>query len=525
MLNTLITSFKLKLAYTVNSTIYAIKQLPIIKKILPNELYKSKSLKKVAGVLGIIFNIGKEIIKKFLYLFLLIMLPCALYEPNSSNAFIHIYVCLTLIGGFLNDYLIEPTRDKYYSIILMKMNAKEYAISEYLFKAITQIILFAPFLLIFTITLDIPLYIVPLFLLFLIEIKSIAIYYNILIFDKTKKFKAQTIYSRLELIIVAILFIGAYLLPFINISITKNIFLIILIFTTILSIISIIKILNYNNYNKFFKKILTIENIRAGEITTEQQSTIRVAKDSIEYTELQESNKKGFAYFNDLFVSRHNKLLTKPVKIQCIVIIIIIVIASIVSIFIPTVHKNLNSMIMNYLPYFVFVMYLLNRGKSLTTAMFMNCDHSMLTYRFYRTPKVILGVFKERLKTLISYNIQPAILIGIGLAILLFLTGGTTNNLNYLILIVSIISMSIFFSVHYLVMYYFLQPYNASTEVKSTTYGLVQSITYIVCYYMIEFRLPTLYFGLATIIFCILYSIISLIIAYYIAPRTFKLRQ
>ena len=111
------------------------------------------------------------------------------------------------------------------------------------------------------------------------------------------------------------------------------------------------------------------------------------------------------------------------------------------------------------------------------------------------------------------------------LALLLFLTGGTTNNLNYIILIVSIISMSIFFSVHYLVMYYFLQPYNASTEVKSTTYSFVQSVTYLVCYYMIEFSLPTLYFGLATIIFCIAYSIISLIIAYYIAPKTFKLRQ
>jgi hypothetical protein len=192
---------------------------------------------------------------------------------------------------------------------------------------------------------------------------------------------------------------------------------------------------------------------------------------------------------------------------------------------IPETKATMNRMVMNYLPYFVFIMYLLNRGKSLTTAMFMNCDHSMLTYRFYRTPKVILGVFKERLKTLVSYNIMPAIIIGIGLSLLLFVTGGTDNNLNYLILIVSIISMSIFFSVHYLVMYYFLQPYNAETEVKSTTYGFVQSITYIVCYYMIEFKLPTFYFGIATIIFCIVYSIISLVIAYYIAPKTFKLRQ
>ena len=42
MLNTIKTSFKLNLAYTVNSTLYGIKQLPILKKILKDDLYKSE---------------------------------------------------------------------------------------------------------------------------------------------------------------------------------------------------------------------------------------------------------------------------------------------------------------------------------------------------------------------------------------------------------------------------------------------------------------------------------------------------
>ena len=169
-------------------------------------------------------------------------------------------------------------------------------------------------------------------------------------------------------------------------------------------------------------------------------------------------------------------------------------------------------------------MYILNRGTTVTQAMFMNCDHSMLTYRIYRTPKVILGVFKERLKTLILINLVPALLIGIGLSFLLYITGGTDNNLNYIILFISIIAMSIFFSVHYLVMYYLLQPYNANTEMKSSTYSIVQGITYFVCYFFIGKQLSTFYFGLATIIFSILYCFISLIIIYKKAPKTFKLR-
>ena len=95
--------------------------------------------------------------------------------------------------------------------------------------------------------------------------------------------------------------------------------------------------------------------------------------------------------------------------------------------------------------FFVFIMYLINRSASVTQAMFMNCDHSMLTYRIYRTPKVILGIFKERLKTLILINLLPALLISLGLAMTLYLSGGTDNPVNYLVIIVSIISMSIFF--------------------------------------------------------------------------------
>ena len=197
----------------------------------------------------------------------------------------------------------------------------------------------------------------------------------------------------------------------------------------------------------------------------------------------------------------------------------------IIGISVNSEFKNkTNEILMIYLPYFGFIMYYINRSSSVTQAMFMNCDYSMLTYRIYRTPKVILGIFKERLKTLITINLLPATLMGLGLALLLYLSGGTDNPLNYAILFISIIAMSIFFSVHYLVMYYLLQPYNVSTEMKSSTYKVVQGLTYIVCWYMIQIKMPILGFGIATIVFCIAYCLISLFIAYKYAPKTFKLR-
>ena len=68
------------------------------------------------------------------------------------------------------------------------------------------------------------------------------------------------------------------------------------------------------------------------------------------------------------------------------------------------------------------------------------------------------------------------------------------------------------------------QIYNVNTEIRSSTYKFVQALTYFVCYYMIQIKLPTISFGITMIIFCILYSLISLILVYKLAPKTFKIR-
>ena len=84
--------------------------------------------------------------------------------------------------------------------------------------------------------------------------------------------------------------------------------------------------------------------------------------------------------------------------------------------------------------------------------------------------------------------------------------------------------MSVFFSVHYLMIYYLLQPYTAGAEMKSGTYRIVLMLTYVVCYLMMRVQMHTLIFGLMTIVFCAAYSIIACVLVYRLAPKTFKLR-
>ena len=95
---------------------------------------------------------------------------------------------------------------------------------------------------------------------------------------------------------------------------------------------------------------------------------------------------------------------------------------------------------------------------------------------------------------------------------------------NYGVLFVSILSMSMFFSVHYLTIYYLLQPYNAGTEMKSGTYQMVLSATYFVCFFLMQLQMPTFIFGVLCISFCVLYCIVACILVYRFSPKTFRLR-
>ena len=524
MIKSFITSFKLRNTYRANSIIYSIKQFPIINKILSNSLYRNKGLKIFANIISILIEFIFTFLGKAIYIALMVFLMASIYNTNNTNTFLHIFTFLTVCGAVLNTYMLNPTKDKYYAIVLMNFDAKKYGLSNYYYQLLRVIIGFMPFTIYFGLMANMPLWLCILMPFFVVAVKLVVMGYCVLDFKKTRKAKNENIPTTIVWSIIAVCVLLAYGLPALNIVINQTIFLGIFAVAILVGVFSIIIINNFKSYRKMYKQILTETNVYAVENNTGTKAMKGNSLKQIELDNSYTSNKTGFAFFHETFVKRHSKILTKAVKKQSVVILLIFAVIFIVIKKNPIMATQMNKITLTYLPYFVFIMYLINRSSSVTQAMFMNCDHSMLTYRIYRTPKVILGIFKERLKTLILINFLPALLIGLGLAMTLYLSGGTDNPINYLVIIVSIISMSIFFSVHYLVMYYLLQPYNASTEMKSSTYKVVQFLTYFVAYFFMKIKMPTLYFGIAMSIFCVGYSLISLFIAYKYAPKTFKLR-
>ena len=526
MFKTLRLSFSLKNTYRVNSILYAIKQIPLIKRIIPSMVYQIRGFKIFANILSAIWELISVFLGKLLYFLLMIAAAASLYQlptESSPQVFLHLLIILTFMGARANTYMFNPTKDKYYAMILLGMDAKNYTLINYFYAIFKILVGFTLCGLIFGRLAGLPIWQCILIPLFVAGAKITVAAYELWKYEKTGIANNENKLGGFMWILLAVLLVATYGLPAIGILIPTNVSIMVMIVTVILGLLSVGKILTFCYYKPMYKELLvraTMQMDPSAQTKIQQEQSFKTISTDRSIS----SNKKGFEYLNELFIKRHQKILWKSAKkITCAVLVIIAVVL-ILLMFAPEVRNKVNGLLMTYLPYFAFIMYLINRGTGFTRALFVNCDHSLLTYSFYKKPKQILQLFQIRLGEIIKINLLPAVVIGFGLALLLYVSGGTDNLLNYAVLFASIICMSIFFSVHYLTIYYLLQPYNAETQIKSGTYQLIMWITYMVCYMMIQVKMPTLVFGVMTIVFCVLYCIIASILVFKLAPRTFRIR-
>ena len=520
MINMVINSFKFNNAYNKNAFIYNLRKFPIIGKKLPRDLYSDYLLDILINLVVFIYSIIAPFIGKIIYLSFFIGLP--MLYLNRPNTFLNIFVFLTFIGGFCNTDMFNPSKKKYYSIVLMRMNTKKYVLSSFVSFLTKTFISFYPALLLFGLSNKVNIFIILLLPLFVVSVKIIGCYLYLKYYEKKQKvLNENNIYLILVVSIIGLIL--AYLLPYFGYSINYLIFIILFIIIFLLAILSLIYIFKTNNYNKIYKRMLNLNMVIFNAEEVKSANTKKQYYSKIENTNIT-SNKKGYEYFNEIFIKRHGKILRKSALKIAFVTLIIFIIAIVSSLIDKNTAIAMNKIPLNSLPYFVFVMYFVNRGSVITQAMFINCDSSMLAYRFYRKPKVILSLFLTRLKTLIKINMIPSIVIAIGLPILLFVTGGTSNYLDYVLLFVSIMFLSIFFSVHHLVIYYLLQPYDINMKAKSSTYSIVNGVTYFICYMCIELVLPTTMFATFVILFTAIYIFVALLLVYKFAYKTFKLK-
>lgn len=534
MLEAFLLSFRLRIAYRVNGILYGLRRLPLLRKLLPSRLYDVPPLKAFAQVLSVLSELFGFFFGKILYLAAFILLAVSIFRPmhsiGSGALFLHIFFFLTLTGTILYNTLYESDANSYYAVFLMRMDARRYALSKYayyLFKTfvgfagtLAMLYLFARSFAKVSDARPIWIILMPLFVVCAKLTVSAA---NIMLFRKKGKLLISNRFTKIMVTLSVITLAGAYVPPFFGVVLTSAVFYAACAVFAAASVPAALYLFRSTEYRRIYQY-----HPYSPVSTADLQHTVQDAyRQKLVFEKENASSKSGCALFNELFVRRHRKLLTRPALRIALILAALLAAAVVLFLINRDIASSANEIIMKALPILLLVMYFINRGPTISQIFFFSCDHSMLTYRFYRQPKVILELFRARLGTIIAINLIPSSVIAFGLPLLLFISGGTERPLDYLVLFLSTLSMSVFFSVHYLVLYYLLQPYTAGLEAKNPAYMLLTGLTYTVCYLFgtrLGRLMSPLSFGCVLIGFCLLYIPIALVLAYKLAPKTFKLR-
>ncbi len=526
MVRTFEIAFRLKNARRVNGILFSLRQIPLLGKRIPVGVYRSGGLKVFAGVLAAIWEILTVFLGKFLYLLLMVGWASSQYGGvGRTESFLHIFFFLTLVGAFYNTYLFNPTSDKYYAVILMRMDARRYALTDYAY-AIAKVL--AGFLacgLFFGRQAGVPWGLCLLMPVFVAGCKLCVAGYVLWDYERNRRAMNENLPEKWIWALGALLLAAAYGLPAIGWVLPWQAFAAASLCAAGAGIACAWKAAHFQEYRPLLQELLRAKregtDLRTATAKAVQEQNRKMISEDRDIR----SSKKGFEYFNDLFVKRHRRILWKSSVRQAGIAALLVAAGSLAAVKSPEAAEAFQELLPVFLPYFVFIMYALNRGTSFTQALFMNCDRSMLTYSFYKRPGFILRLFVLRLREIIKVNLLPAAVIGFGLAFLLYVSGGAPGVADYGVMVVSILALSIFFSVHYLTIYYLLQPYNAQTEMKNAAYRLISWATYLICFVLMQLRFPNVIFGALCTAFCVLYCIAACVLVHRFAARTFRLRN
>jgi|GEM_PF-575429 len=557
---TFLINLRLRSAYLKNQRFYRWRTLPLIGRLFPQSIYGNNGLSIFFLILGLMRALFTTLIKPALYLFILYTAACAVSDGgfiadnpveagvidasmvnapaglSAAAVFLHMLVCLTFVGGVLNNGFLITSEETGYAVLLLHMDPRKYAVSEMLIKCTEvcsgTLLTFLWMRLIAGVSLINAL----LFPVVIFEVKLLCAAGELKVndmykADPKKRVTAQAWYIFAVFmfgIVTALLSIRfadyihiRFVLPLGTIPVAA----LVLIIPTVLAYLYLN---SYKDYYTLYKQILSNEsgdNVQTAEVTgASEVLSSKALKEDIEKYGIghTSSNKNGLAYFNEIFVRRHMSLLTKPAMRVSVVALVMGVLACILVCVNQDIARGASNLIRDSIMVFPFLMYFINKGESITRAMFVNCDSSMLHLRFYRQPATVLKLFVMRLKTVILINMIPTAIISLSLACISILSGMTSREAVYAF--AAIIFMGIFFSIHYLGMYYLLQPYTIGIDTLSKPYSIVRMVVYLVIYESMNAEVSLSMAAPVIVIFTVIYTAVISVLIWKFAPKTFRLR-
>lgn len=536
MFRTQINIFNIMASTNANWFIYYFKRIPLIGKILPDSIYGHIGVKKKIAVLAAILKALGNLLGKAVIVGLMMFLPALWIGKEFSpslryDSYLHIFFILNFVGSFLSSSAFQNGRNQFICIRLMRMDAKSYIVSTMLFHNLTNFLCFLPAYIVFTVLLGGTLLQGILLAVLAACFSFIGEAVHLLIYSKTGMILCKK--AAFVLSLGALCLATAYVPIFLHSPLVLSPILFRLPFVLaflVLSAVCVSYLIQSRSYHAIAAVILKAAEFSVNsslEMNKTKFAGVAVREKEFKAEDLNShkfDEKKGFAYLNAIFFERHKRLLVKPIFIRLVIIAVLFIGCVILSVCLPEFNKQLATQKDNILPIFVFIMYFASIGEHISKAMFYNCDMSLLRYSFYRDKNAILSNFRVRLIRIAGLNLLVASAISAAVVGLFAICQIDWPVVNMVSFVLSILFLSLFFSVHHLFLYYVFQPYTTELGMKNPFFSVIHSAVYLACYFCLRIKSTPSYFALIVLAATVLYIIVALLLVYKYAPKTFRVK-
>ncbi|WP_379160353.1 hypothetical protein [Paenibacillus sp. sgz5001063] len=538
MISTLNTIMEIRGASGANRLLYYFGKLPVVGKLVNDSVYSRTSLKKKFTILVLILKIIWGFLSKFAYLGLIVYLPVLLTAKELSlseqyDLYLHVLVLISFgVSVVSNAIILEPKRDKYICVKLMRLPADKYMHAVLTLRALTFFIYFVPAMMVFAHAFGAPVWHGLLLSLLLSLWRFAGEALHLWIFDTR-----EIVLVKQNGLVWSVIVVG-YLLAFVPLYTGKALLdmdgvlfnfplSLTLVITGALSALYIARYPGYRNAVDAVTKIddpLLDMGRMMKEANRKQVETHEKDFTPVQLRSGQFEEKTGYAYLNAIFFSRHKRFLVQPIQRRLLIIGALFAAGLMILLAEPASFSKVARYVMNSLPMLVFVMNFTSIGERVCKAMFFNCDLSLLRYGFYRERSAVLNNFRVRLLRLSALNLIPAAAISVAVNLLFFLSGESWGMTDMLIFSGAILGLSLFFSVHHLFMYYIFQPYSTELNVKNPFFSIMNSIVLAVAVISMQFRSTPAHFAVIVLLAAAVYMLIALFLVYRYSATTFRVK-
>lgn len=549
-------------AEEINKFIYTLKNIPFIGKYIPEELYARVALKRAFAVFAGICSIIGDILNKLCYFIFAIVIGVIILVDEktgfgeSGKIILWIFFFMNILAGsFVNSKICACDEKDYLFVGLLRIDARKYFLLKVFKSQITQIIYYTVFMFVAQHIFDGDIKNTLLYMVGFAAFRFIGEAFRLYLNDRfgmpfTDKNKLLYILYNAYTVVI---FFAAYgttfvllflkypmemkkiVFPDICVIAANPVFIVV---SLILAAFSIRYIINYKNYPFVAKRLAGFSTVMQQKAEVEEVSKVNknIETDDLKEKEIGKhifEEKEGYEYLNAIFFERHKKIFSRPRKLKTVISFIIMA-ASIVGLIVfkaGSTAKEFNSFANDMwnamdrvMTIFVFLMYCITSGRSITRALFYNCDHSLMKYGYYRRPYAILKNFRIRLRFMLKSELLMVVVLCVGFVIDTIIIGKADQWVKLLSIIACIVLLSIFYSVVYLCMYYIFQPYTEGGKETGVGYSVCKGVIYVASYSCLQIDTLPQYFAAIIMVITVVGLVAGYALTYLMAPKRFVLK-